>query len=197
MLIPAIEHELTHIDPEDSHMLGSSSSSDDEAMFPSAETEPTSSAFHDSLAAVEHQAPGLSPPHSQELHDAMDTAEGNGPELNGADQLLDAAQNIDPSNGWEPKSEFAKSAEMMHEPGSCWNNKKAREEWQKAWNQIEDKNFSLSEYFREGGEDSGSLPLILQRTLVTLSTKVRRSKKMGNENATKKDSRIVLGQLEL
>ena len=141
-------------------MLGSSSSSDDEAMFPS-ELDPSSSAFHGNLAASEPQAPGLSPPHSQELHDAMDTAEGNGPAMNGADQLLDAAQGMDQSNGWEPKSEFAKSAEMVHEPGSCWNNKKAREEWQKAWNQIEDKSFSLSKYFSELGKYTRSLPFIL------------------------------------
>ena len=139
-------------------MLGSSSSSDDEAMFPS-ELDPTNSAFQENLAALERQPPGLSPPHSQELPDVMDTAEGNDRAMNGADQLLDAARGIDQGNGWEPKSEFAKSAELVHEPGSCWNNKKAKEEWQKAWNQIEDKNFSLSEYSREGDEDGGSLPV--------------------------------------
>ncbi|KAL9135422.1 MAG: hypothetical protein Q9175_003394 [Cornicularia normoerica] len=140
-------------DPEDSHMLESSSSSDDEAMFPS-ELEPPGSAPHENLAPLENQTSGLSPPQSQELHDTMDTADGSH-DMNGADQLMDAAQGIDQSNGngWEPKSEFAKSAEMVHEPGSCWNNKKAREEWQKAWNQIEDKNFSLKDFgdpFDEG-----------------------------------------------
>ena len=177
-------------------MLGTSSSSDDEAMFPS-ELDPSSSTFHENLAASEPQPPGLSPPHSQELHDTMDTAEGNGQGMNGADQLLEAAQGIDQSNGWEPKSEFAKSAEMVHEPGSCWNNKKAREEWQKAWNQIEDKSFSLSEYFSERGKYNGSSLFILQRLSVTLSTKVRRSRKMGNKSGTKNESRIELGQVEL
>ena len=134
-----------HLDPEDSHMLESSSGSDDEAMFPSELDGPTST-LHDNIGALGTQPSGLSPPPSQDLPDAMDTAEGSH-EMNGADQLMDAAQGIDQSNGngWEPKSDFAKSAEMTHEPGSCWNNKKAREEWQKAWNQIEDKNFSLSE----------------------------------------------------
>lgn len=133
-------------DPEDSHMLeDDSSSSDDEAMFPT-ELDPPSSNLPDSLAPGDTQAPGLSPPHSQELHDAMDTAEASH-NMNGADQLMEAAQSLDQShgNGWEPKSEFAKSAGMVHEPGSCWNNKKAREEWQKASNQIEDKIFSLRE----------------------------------------------------
>ena len=133
-------------DPEDSHMLESSSSSDDEAMFPS-ELEPPGLTAHDHLAPLETHPSGLSPPQSQEIPEAMDTATAPGHDTNGADQLMDAAQGMDQSNGngWEPKSDFAKSAEMTHEPGSCWNNKKARDEWQKAWNQIEDKNFSLSE----------------------------------------------------
>ena len=127
-------------------MNGSSSSDDDdEAMFPS-ELDPPGSNLDNDLPSLQAQPPGLSPPQSQDLHDAMDTGEASH-DVNGVDQLTEAAHEIDQSNGngWEPKSEFAKSAEMAHEPGSCWNNKKAREEWQKAWNQIEDKNFSLSE----------------------------------------------------
>ena len=47
--------------------------------------------------------------------------------------------------GWVPQSDFARSAaEIQHEPGSGWNNKKAREEYQRAAMLIEDKNFSLS-----------------------------------------------------
>ena len=127
-------------------MLESSSSSDDEAMFPS-ELEPPGSTAHDRLILPKIQPSDLSPPQSQEISDAMDTTVPQGHEANGADQLLDAAQGMEQSNGnsWEPKSEFAKSAELAHEPGSCWNNKKARDEWQKAWNLIEDKSFSLSE----------------------------------------------------
>ena len=127
-------------------MAETSSSSEDEAMFPSEIDEATSSRYGH-LAPLDNQASGLSPPQSQELHDAMDIAEGSGLDMNGADQLMDAAQGANQSNGvgWEPKSEFAKSAELGQEPGSCWKGKKAREEWQKAWNQIEDKNFSLSE----------------------------------------------------
>lgn len=125
-------------------MLESSSESDDEAMFPT-DLDPPSLTINESVPTFELEPPGLSPPQSQELFDSMDT-EGSD-KMNGADQLMDAAQGLDQSNGtgWEPRSEFAKSAEMTHEPGSCWNNKKAREEYQKAWNQIEDKNFSLSE----------------------------------------------------
>ena len=146
-------------DPEDSHMLESSSESDDEAMFPSEFDAPTLTLQYDP-GPLGIQPPGLSPPQSQDLHDTMDTAEGTH-EMNGVDQLMDAAQGTDQSNdnGWEPKSEFAKSAEMAHEPGSCWNNKKAREEWQKAWNQVEDKNFSLSEYSTGDGRDGGNLPI--------------------------------------
>lgn len=126
-------------------MLESSTESDDEAMFPT-DLDAPSLTIHENLTPFRIQPPGLSPPQSQELFDSMDT-EGTH-KMNGADQLMDAAQGLDQSNGngWEPKSEFAKSAEMVHEPGSCWNNKKAREEYQKASNQIEDKTFSLSEY---------------------------------------------------
>ena len=133
------------VDPEDSQMLESSSESDDEAMFPSELDPPTSSNLHDNLGPFETRPSGLSPPQSQDVIDPMDTEGAH--KMNGVDQLMDAAQGIDQSNGngWEAKSEFAKSAEMLHEPGSCWNNKKAREEYQKAWNQIEDKTFSLSE----------------------------------------------------
>ena len=38
---------------------------------------------------------------------------------------------------------------------------------------------------------------MLQRTLGILSTKVRRSRKMGSENGTKNESRLVLGLVEL
>ena len=47
--------------------------------------------------------------------------------------------------GWVPQSEFAKSAQAQFEPGASWNNKKARDEYQRAFMQIEDKGFSLSE----------------------------------------------------
>lgn len=113
----------------------------------------------------------------------MDTAEASH-DMNGADQLMDAAQGVGQStgNGWEPKSEFAKSAEMVHEPGSCWNNKKAREEWQKAWNQIEDKNFSLSEYSLGMAETVGAYSFLMQRSSVTLSMRVKGGKEMKNDH---------------
>lgn len=137
--------KLTQTDQEDNHMVESASSDDDEVMFPS-ENEPPGSNLHDNHAPVEDQPSGLSPPQSQEIPDVMDTAEASHG-MNGADQLMAAAQGTEQSTGncWEPKSDFAKSAEMAHEPGSCWNNKRARDEYQKAWNQIEDKNFSLGE----------------------------------------------------
>lgn len=152
-------------EPEDNTMLESSSEDDEEAMFPPPSTfDQPSSSTHGGVALFENQPTGLSPPHSQELHDAMDTAEASH-EMNGADQFMDAAQGIDQSNGngggWEPKTEFAKSAEMAQEPGSCWNNRKAKEEWQKAWSQVEDKNFNLNEFGdpfdeSEGRQDYGN-----------------------------------------
>ena len=140
---------VMRVDLEDLQMLDTSSESDDEPMFPSEHVAPSSTLHDNNLTPLETQPSGLSPPPSQDhLIDAMDTAEVQPTKMNGFEQLLDASvQSVDQNNGngWEPRSEFAKSAEMAVEPGSCWNNKKAREECQKAWNQIEDKNFSLSE----------------------------------------------------
>ena len=137
------------VDLEDLQMLDTSSESDDEAMFPSEHVAPSSTLHNNNLTPFETQPSGPSPPPSQDhLIDAMDTAEVQPTKMNGFEQLLDASvHSVDQNNGngWEPRSEFAKSAEMAVEPGSCWNNKKAREECQKAWNQIEDKGFSLSE----------------------------------------------------
>ncbi len=157
--------DFIKLDPEDLMLeSSSSSSSDDDAMFP----DPTNSTLNDNLAPFKAQPSGLSPPHSQELHDPMDTAEGSHEMMKGSDQLTHAAyaamgidQNSGNGNGWEPKSDFAKSAELVHEPGSCWNNKKAREEWHKAWNQIEDKNFSLSEYWMKNEREHRSLPVVI------------------------------------
>ena len=141
-------------------MLDTSSESDDEAMFPSEHVAPNSTQHENKHTPLETQPSRLSPPPTQDhLIDAMDTAEVQPAKMNGFEQLLDpSAQNVDPNNGigWEPRSEFAKSAEMAVEPGSCWNNKKAREECQKAWNQIEDKNFSLSEYSMRLAETAGA-----------------------------------------
>ena len=139
-------------DPEDSQMVDSSASSDDEALFPSESLFPSSE--HDAASAAGPRetdigSSALSPPPSQEFPDASHG-------VNGADQLVLAARGNGSGghHGWEPKSEFAKSAELGMEPGSCWKNKKARDEWQKAWNQIEDKGFSLSEFvsMRDGGD---------------------------------------------
>ena len=59
----------------------------------------------------------------------------------------DAGTLIGEKGEWVPQSDFAKSAaESRYEPGGSWNNKKARDEFQRAYMQIEDKNFSLSEW---------------------------------------------------
>lgn len=50
-------------------------------------------------------------------------------------------------NAWVPQSDFAKSAaEINREPGWKWNNKKAKDEYQRAAQAIEDKSFSLSRF---------------------------------------------------
>lgn len=131
-------------DPDgDSQMVYTSSSdeAESEAMFPS-ELEPPGPASHnpgDTLL----EPPGFTPPHSQDIGEAMDTGAGSKisqPVGNGGL----AGQN----GGWVPQSDFAKSAAgETHEPGAGWNNKKAIEEYQRASMQIEDRNFSLSRFY--------------------------------------------------
>ena len=67
-------------------------------------------------------------------------------DISGAPGNLPGGDNLDTGEGgWVPQSDFAKSAaEVQREPGAGWNNKKARDEYQRAMMQIEDKNFSLS-----------------------------------------------------
>lgn len=115
----------------------SSDGGESDAMFPS-EMDPPGAEPLDNLTPINQHQSDLSPPQSQDFHEIMDTGTNQDivPESG-------SAQSMD--NGWEPKSEFAKSAELAHEPGAAWNSRKARDEWQRATNQIEDKSFSLSE----------------------------------------------------
>ena len=133
-------------DPEgDSHMSPATDSSQGEgsdAMFPAANEAPAPPNVHAPIA--DQQAAGeLSPPYSQDQPDANDD---EAMDLTGAEPAWDAStQNINTaSDGNAGKSEFARSAEAQHQPGASWDNPKAREECQRQWNALLDKNFSLS-----------------------------------------------------
>lgn len=142
--------KISLADPDgDSQMhLSSSSDAGDSDMFPTANDPPVaaSQTVFDG-PALNPMTSELSPPHSQE------TPQPNG-NLN-QDLAMNAigSQDIVAEHGvrlpsfaalQEQKSDFAKSTETTHEPGAAWNNKKSREEWQRAYNTLEDKPFSLS-----------------------------------------------------
>ena len=133
------------LDPDGDSQMRSSSSSDEadsEAMFP-AELDPPGQTPQSHLSHVLSPQLGSTPPQSQETGEAMDT---------GAPAAIILGEPLGELNGknsgdsaWVPQSDFAKSAaEVQHEPGSGWNNKKARDEYHRAMMQIEDKGFSLS-----------------------------------------------------
>lgn len=114
----------------------SSSESQDEsdALFPAANDPPVN------VNTIYGGNPELSPPHSRETSpkaaaEAMDTAGGN--------TANDVDGPIDSNPMAEPNSDFAKSAEGIPEPGACWNNPKARDEYQRQLNLLQDRNFSL------------------------------------------------------
>ncbi|KAK4692787.1 hypothetical protein P7C71_g4482, partial [Lecanoromycetidae sp. Uapishka_2] len=126
----------------DSQMRSSDESSldDYDAMFPSE---------HDPPAAFTHNdlnnggVASSTPPQSQDPKtDAMDTQEGGDA---GASTREMGWGNVGSSSGM---SGFAQSAlaQESSEPGACWNNRKAREEYERAIRQIEDKGFSLKEF---------------------------------------------------
>lgn len=127
--------------------MRSSSSSDEadsEAMFP-AELDPPGSASQPHQDPLNSQPSGFTPPQSQDLSEAMDTGVNQEPVPLGQDLGRSGIQ-VAGNSGWVPQSDFAKSAvEPVREAGASWNNKKARDEYQRAQIQIEDKNFSLSE----------------------------------------------------
>lgn len=121
----------------------SSDAEDAESMFPTANDPVTTNSQFDSiLNTASGPVSDLSPPASQDP-----------PGRNGA--LAQDGEAMDIGNGERGrkgnlKSEFAKTAASTHEPGASWNNRKAKDEWQRAWNSLEDKTFSLSEWWPIG-----------------------------------------------
>ena len=86
----------------------------------------------------------LSPPLSQDLSNQNDMALQ-------MDDPMDMGPGPSESSAGNPMSirnAISKGAEKPAEPGSAWNNRKAREEYARAMEQVVDKNFNLSESLR-------------------------------------------------
>ena len=113
-----------------------------DAMFPAANDDPATPNIHAPIA--NQQAAGeLSPPYSQ---DQPENNDDEAMDLTGGEPGWDvSSQNIIAAgNGISGKSEFTTSTGAQHQPGQSWDNPKAREECQRQWNTLLDKNFSLS-----------------------------------------------------
>lgn len=117
-----------------------SSLADSEAMFPS-ELDPPGSSSHNVLS--NGGVAGSTPPQSQDLNnDIMDTQDGGD---TGISVRETGWGNAGSSSGMSAFAQSAMSQES-NEPGACWNNKKVKEDYQRAIHQIEDKGFNLSEW---------------------------------------------------
>lgn len=148
-------HKL-QIDPDgDSQMHSSPASSDEddtEAMFPSANEPPsfTSYPIHTHPAFDDNPAfdlsSELSPPNSQDpQQDAGWDQSGNVMDLTGSqDGPVENGNSAHASGEGNLKRAFVTSAEEIHKPGAAWDNKRARDEYGRAWQTVEDKEFSLS-----------------------------------------------------
>ena len=132
-------------EPEgDSQMSPATESSQGEgsdAMFPASNDAPALPNLH--TPTSNQQAAGeLSPPYSQDQPDANSD---EAMDLTGGEPAWDMSnQTMNPTHSNGGRSEFAKSAEAQHLPGQSWDNPKARDEYQRQWNGLLDKNFSLS-----------------------------------------------------
>lgn len=160
-MLRSVTRLMSSIDAQgDSHMHSSSSEDNDsDTMFPNDQQQeqrpPGSNLVHSSE---------LSPPHSQEAlgsdrvldlghnqNDAMDTdvCDVLDDSLFGDSQKeLGDAQGSSMSAEQLPVDSYISSEHTKKaEPGWAWKNRKARDEYNRAMENVIDKNFSLSEYF--------------------------------------------------
>lgn len=128
----------------DSQMRSSSSSDadDTETMFPEANDPPTP---QNNPMLVPFQASELSPPTVQ------DPPDQNGVGVPSEDLMdLGEVQDLSSRNGMD-EDVMARGVglkeEDMRQPGWTWNNKKARDEYARAMEQVVDKNFNLRTFY--------------------------------------------------
>ncbi|MCJ1284728.1 hypothetical protein MMC26_004064 [Xylographa opegraphella] len=127
----------------DSQMLSSDSGNESDSMFPSASDPPTPQ--NPGSNTLEHfRSSQLSPPNSQDpinmnrnemQEDLMDMSEQQLGELSSGGMSSTMGVTI---------NEESKDAE--NEPGWAWKNQKAMDDYQRAMDQVLDKNFNLREF---------------------------------------------------
>ena len=111
----------------------------------------------DSMFPAEHEPPGPSSQHQNSTHPTAphgypqsfpDAAASTPPQSQDNDHAMDMETVNDrvSENGPSGAGLGQKNADLENEPGALWNNKKAIEEYRRALGQIEDNNFSLSEW---------------------------------------------------
>lgn len=119
-------------------MHSSSSDNESDAMFPSADNHSRAPRGGPLLDTSE-----LSPPLSQEAPSQNDIEPMN------IGQSQAPAQSPDAADGSRfPDQVPSKGPEKTVEPGYVWKNRKAREEYSRAAEQILDKNFNLSRLYK-------------------------------------------------
>ena len=101
----------------------SPSSNSEDTMFPAANVD-VNSAFPNDTQSLEGSL--SSPPSSQRQGQQNDS-------------VMDHAEEFETG-----KTDFGRSVEDRFAPGASWKNKKANDEWNRAWASVEDKSFSLS-----------------------------------------------------
>ena len=135
-------------------MRASSSEDDDsDAMFPAA-NEPAPTGLNPTISNLL-----ASPPPSQDPADAisigddvMDFTENANANIggNGSDQTMRSAGVAGSAEGSQKSlnktGNSVKEEDVEKQPGYAWKNKKARDEYQRALEQVVDRNFNLSEW---------------------------------------------------
>ena len=139
----------------DSQMHASSPSSqedDSDNMFPTASDAPTSQ-----QTSRKEIGRDLSPPRSQDCNqtDGDEAMDLSGDPKSTSEEIAD---------GDGITRHPMKGGGSSYEPGSRWNNPKAKEEAQRAWSQLLDKKFSLSK-LREAYPGEINIDNLVHRTI--------------------------------
>ncbi|KIV88587.1 hypothetical protein PV10_08257 [Exophiala mesophila] len=118
---------------------------EDDSLFP-VEDPQTPANNHLNAAAPGELSPPRSQPQSDDSIPQVTVPNGNNPQAN----MTATRQSARPQNtnqvSQEPREEPGASGERDERPGWGWSNKKAQEEMQRAWDNIVDRDFSLTEY---------------------------------------------------
>ena len=151
--------------------FSSSEDNDSDAMFPNDQKQGQRPSVSNLIQSSE-----LSPPHSQEAsgpdrivdlghnqNDAMDMDAGDLSNDNvfgeSHKEPGDAQDSFISAEQLPVDSLISSEHTKKAEPGWAWKNRKARDEYNRAMEQVIDKNFSLSEYFRHVSYKTPADPL--------------------------------------